>query len=164
MISNCPQCKKFIDDKCTVLNSLQILNGACNKYSPDDISYLQHRMYRGILLPAITEGMGETNDNFTHELILKPEFIYRATGEYFFKVNCFDEIPAKHQKSARFIMSHTRAQSQNSIIGYVPSMGKFTKTETKEYFKFCEKVLEEIGASIADKDNQEYESLKERLL
>lgn len=164
MITQCPECQRFINDKCTALNNMQILNGTCNKFSPDNISTLQHRFYRGLLVPAIALGMGEQNNNFVHEMILKPEWIYRQTGEYYFKVNRFDEIPEKHQKSSRFIMVHNRAQSQQSVIGYIPSMSKFTKNETKEYFKFCEIVLEEIGGQIPKSNEQEYSSLRDRLL
>jgi len=164
MISNCPQCQRFINDKCTALNSLQILNGTCSKYNPDDISYLQHRFYRGLLLPAITEGIGETNTNFTHEFILKPEYIYRQTGEYFYRVNKFSDIPEKYQKNSRFIPANTTAQNEHSIIGYVPSMKTFTKHQTKEYFLFCDIMLAEVSGHIPTEHNKEYLSLKERLL
>lgn len=166
MISNCPQCQKFINDKCTMLNSLQILNGTCNKYSPDDISYKQHKLYRSILLPALAEALGETNNSYVHTFILKPEYIFRLTGEYFFKVNNYDEVPEKYQKSSktRYITSTSNVKNKYAVIGYVFSMADFTKKEVKDFFKFCEIMLDEIGGSIPTEYNQEYKSLREEIL
>lgn len=166
MISNCPQCQRFINDKCTALNSLQILNGTCNKYSPDNISYKQHKLYRSILLPALTEALGENNNSYVHTFILKPEYIYRMTGEYYFKVNSFDEVPEKYQKSSqtRYITGTVNVKNKYAIIGYIPSMADFTKRETKDFFRFCEIMLDELSGSIPIEHNQEYSELRRELL
>jgi hypothetical protein len=134
----------------------------------DDISYSQHKLYRSFLLPALTEALGESNNQYCHEFILKPEFIYRQTGEYYYKVEKFDDIPVKHQNSARILSGYIYAESpvvkECIIYGYVPSMAAFTKKETKEYFIYCETMLEEIGGQIPTDSNQEYKQLRERVL
>jgi hypothetical protein len=43
-------------------------------------------------------------------------------------------------------------------------MAAFTKKETKEYFLYCETMLEEIGGQIPTDSNQEYKQLRERIL
>jgi hypothetical protein len=121
-----------------------------------------------MLLPALTEALGESNNQYCHEFILKPEWIYRQTGEYYYQVNKFDDIPVKHQSSARILSDYIYAESpvvkECIIYGYVPSMAAFTKKETKEYFLYCETMLEEIGGQIPTDSNQEYKQLRERIL
>jgi len=171
MITKCEKCTLFINDSCTRLSSLSIIDGKCSKFNPDDISTAQHRFYRGLILPALTEALGETNNQYVHEFILKPEFIYRQTGEYYYKVEKFDDIPVKHQSSSRVITEiiemvtpEQEYFNKTEIIGYIPSMASFTKAETKDYFKFCETMLEEIGGQIPTESNQEYRTLRERVL
>lgn len=157
MIVNCKQCLKFIDNKCSV-RDIEIIDGRCKNEIRDSISYQQHRMYRGLLLPAICEAMGETNNNYVHEFILKPEWIERKTGERELWYSTFDDIPKKYQESggARIF----RINPCN--FGVVPSMSTFTKQETKEYFTFCDYLLHiELNEAIQDK---EYYELKARLL
>ena len=156
--TNCPKCQKA--SSCRI----DIADGRCINYSPDDISYAQHRLYRGILLPALTEAMGETNNQYTHEFILKPEWIYRKTGEYYFEAVIFDNIPEKHQKTARMLTMHSDKIRDVLLYGYIPSMASFTKAETKDYFLFCETMLMEIGGQIPTADNQEYANLRSKII
>ena len=151
--TNCPKCQKA--QSCII----DISDGKCLNYSPDDISYAQHRLYRGILLPALTEAMGETNNQYCHEMILKPEWIYRLTGNYYFKVEKFDDIPVKHQTSARIISKYLQR-----VCGYIPSMASFSKSEVKDYFLFCETMLMEIGGQIPTESNQEYANLRSKII
>lgn len=157
---NCPECLKQYNCKA------DIRNGKCVNYSPDNVSYAQHRLFRGLLLPAITEAMGESNNQYTHDYILKPEWIYRATGKYYLQVNGYNDIPVKHQGSARII---DRVNFENNkldvkIIGYIPSMAKFTKKEAKDYIRFCEIILEEVSGNIPLEYTAEYSTLRQRVL
>jgi len=129
----------------------------------DDISYSQHKLYRSFLLPALTEALGESNNQYCHEFILKPEWIYRQIGEYFYPITNFEDIPVKHQKSARIITLFADTKHP-FLAGYVPSMAAFTKKETKEYFLYCETMLEEIGGSIPIDCNQEYSQLRTQVI
>ena len=151
----CPDCKN--KDVCKI----NISNGRCINYITDNITHAQHRLYRGILLPALTDAMGETNNQYVHDFIIKTEWIYRQTGNYYFEVKDYSEIPAKHQGNAR-ILSNGKPNKM-SIYGYVPSMANYTKQETKDYLKFCEILLEEVGGNIPMSDNQEYINLKKKL-
>ena len=162
--TNCPKCQK--SSSCRI----DISDGKCLNYSPDDISYAQHRLYRGILLPALTESMGETNNQYCHEFILKPEWIYRKTGKYYYEITCYEDIPVKHRSSARINSERVTIDkfgepcTEIQFYGYIPSMASFTKAEAKDYFLFCETMLMEIGGQIPTADNQEYEQLRARVL
>ncbi len=163
---NCPECLK--NSNCRV----DIQNGKCINYSPDNISYAQHRMFRGILLPAICLAMGESNNQYCHDFILKPEWICRKSGEYFIPVTDYNEIPEKHQGSARVItrmfdvVNTTTGASQEmeKVVGYVPSMAKYTRPEAKDYLRFCETILEEVSGRIPESEEQEYNTLRNRVL
>jgi len=156
----CPEC---LTKDCKNIN---IKNGKCLSFITDNISSASHRLYRGLILPALTEALGESNNQYAHEFILKPEWIYRQTGHYFYGVANFDDIPVKHQSSSRVITDDIRIGGliKKIISGYVPSMSKFTKKETKDYFTFCDTMLEEIGGSIPISDNQEYKMLRDKVL
>ena len=161
----CPEC---LAKDCKNIN---ISNGRCLNYITDNISSASHRFYRGLLLPALTEAMGETNNQYVHEFILKPEWIYRQVGDYYYPVTDFDDIPIKHQSSARFITRNEKILDRNNqtstiltFVGYIPSMASFTKAETKDYFLFCETMLMEIGGQIPTADNQEFANLRSKII
>lgn len=163
--SDCPECQKKSNCK------IDIKDGKCINYITDNISHAQHRLFRGLLLPALTEALGESNNQFVHDFILKKEWIYRQTGNYYFEVKDYSEIPAKHQGSARIISriesvmgERLQIQRVEKICGYIPSMANYTKAETKSYLKFCEVLLEEIGGQIPTESNQEYLNLREKVL
>ena len=163
---NCPECLK--NNNCKI----DVRNGKCVNYFPDNVSYAQHRLFRGILLPAITEAMGETNNNYVHTFILKPEWIYRQIGEYYYPVNNYNGIPGKHQRSSRIIedaaesiiMDTGEVKIKWGVKGYIPSMAKFTKTEAKNYIKFCEIILEEVSGNIPVEHTAEYSTLRQRVM
>jgi len=159
---DCPECL-ILDCK-----DIIIKNGRCLKFATDNIKSSQHRFYRGLILPALTEALGESNNQYVHDFILKPEWIYRQTGEYYFKVEEYSDIPVKHQSSARILSEYIYKESpvikECNIYGYVPSMSNFTRAETKDYFIFCEVLLEEIGGQIPTADNQEYNLLRKKIL
>ena len=169
MNCNCPSCTKFVLNECTVKNQ-NIKDGKCTHIITNNISGMQHRFYRGLILPALTESLGESNLQYTHDFILKPEWIYRQTGEYYFKVNNYNEIPEKYQGNARIITVDGYTIKNNKTVetvlikGYVPSMANFTRAETKDYFKFCEVLLEEIGGAIPTDQNQEYQILRKKVI
>lgn len=163
MNCNCKSCIKFVLNECTIKN-VHINDGKCLHFDDNNISLQQHKFYRSLLLPALTDALGETNNQYVHEMILKPELIYRQTGEYYFKVDKFDDIPVKHQKGSRFICFNNTENKRDLVLGYIPSMANFTKKETKDYFLFCETMLLEIGGHIPTDSNQEYKQLRERVL
>lgn len=160
---DCPSCL------ITECKDITIKDGKCLNYATDNIKSSQHRFYRGLILPALTEALGESNNQFAHEFILKPEWIYRQTGFYYFKTDNFDAIPVKHQDSARILTIpytlHNNPLIEKELVkGYIPSMANFTRAETKDYFRFCEVLLEEIGGAIPTDQNQEYKLLREKVL
>jgi hypothetical protein len=160
--TNCKECLR--KDKCVI----DIVDGRCINYTLDNISHAQHRLFRSIMLPALTDALGESNNQYVHDMILKPEFIYRNTGEYYYKVESYKDIPEKHQGTARILSDYIYAESPVAkeciVYGYIPSMSKFTKKETKDYFLFCMTLLEEIGGSIPIDQNQEYKLLRQKVL
>lgn len=160
---NCPECLK--NNNCKV----DVRNGKCINYSPDNVSYAQHRLFRGLLLPAITEAMGESNNQYVHDFILKPEWIYRQIGQYYYPANGYNAIPEKHQGSARVIEYFELKDGDNFkpervVVGYVPSMAKFTKSEAKDYIRFCEIILEEVSGNIPVEYSAEYNTLRQRVM
>lgn len=161
--SVCPDCLKR---PCQI----DIKNGKCINYITDNISHAQHRLYRGLLLPALTEALGESNNQYVHDFILKPEFIYRQTGKYYYEVTCYEDIPLKHRSTARINSERVTIDkfgepcTEIQFYGYIPSMANYTKAETKSYLRFCEILLEEIGGSIPTENNQEYLNLREKVL
>jgi len=166
MKANCKNCLKY-SSGCTV-KEISIVDGKCIDIVTNDISYSQHRLFRGLILPALAEAMGETNNQYVHDFILKPEWIYRQTGKYFIPVNNYNEIPDKHKGKCREIIEYSEGHEGEPkcslIIGYIPSMSQFTKADTKSFFLFCETLLEEIDGSIPTEQSQEYKQLRERVL
>jgi len=156
--------------ECLILECKDIIikNGRCLKFATDNISSASHRLYRGLILPALAEALGESNNQYCHDFILKPEWIYRQTGEYYFKVEEYSDIPVKHQSSARilseYIYKESPAVKECNIYGYIPSMASFSKSEVKDYFKFCSILLEEIGGCIPIDQSQEYKLLADRVM
>ena len=132
------------------------------------MSYAQHRLFRGILLPALTEALGESNNQYAHDFILKPEWIYRQIGEYYYPA-IYNEIPEKHQGTARLITDNVYHSEQLGspkgvvVFGYVPSMAKLTKREAKDYIRFCEILLEEVSGNIPPEHSAEYNTLRQRV-
>lgn len=166
MKTNCKNCLKY-SSGCTV-KEISIVDGKCIDMVTNDISYSQHRLFRGLILPALTEAMGETNNQYVHDFILKPEWIYRQTGEYYYKIEKYEDIPIKHQGSARILSGYEYVESpvvkECIVYGYIPSMSQFTKADTKSFFLFCETLLEEINGSIPTDQSQEYKQLREHVL
>jgi hypothetical protein len=158
MNCNCKPCLKFIDNKCTV-KEISIIDGKCSCFYPDSISYAQHRLYRGIILPAICEAMGESNFQYTHDFVLKPRYLHQINGMAFYEYEEYNQIPDKHQGTGKIW------QLDNGHYALIPSMAKFTKKETKEYLEFCEKFLFlDLQGYIKPTDNKEYETLRRRVL
>lgn len=160
---DCPEC---LISEC---KDIIIKNGKCLKFATDNISSASHRLYRGLILPALTEALGESNNQYVHDFILKPEWIYRQTGNYYFKVDKFDDIPIKHQGDCRVITIINSSgvhglHVDTKIVGFIPSMANFTRAETKDFFRFCEVLLEEIGGAIPTDQNQEYKLLRGKVL
>ena len=150
---DCPACVSKRCDKAT------IRDGRCTGFAPDSISYAQHRFYRGIILPAICDFMGESNHQFCHDFRLKPEWIYRQTGRYYYVFESYGDIPEKHQKDSKI----WQPEGCN-FFAMIPSMKTFTKAETKDYLKFCDSLLYEIGGGISEENSQEYRTLRDRVL
>ena len=154
MKTNCPECQR--QQNCNP----DIYNGKCKNMRNDNIRLAQHRLYRGFILPSITEAMGETNNNYVHEFILKPEWINRKEGRYYYQYLKFNDIPEKWQTSARIFIDE-----DNIAWCVVPSMKTFTIKETMDYLKFCENLLYvEIGGNMKEEDEGEkYQDVRERV-
>lgn len=147
---NCPECLR--KENCNP----DIHNGKCVSMRTDNIKAAYHRLYRGFILPAIVEAMGETNPNYVHGFILKPEWLTRAIGEPAYYYDSFNDMPEKYQTSGRTF------KSDMGGYGHVPSMKTFTMKETKEYLKFCEHLLYiEISGHIPEDIQHEYKQARE---
>jgi len=161
---DCPEC---LISEC---KDIIIKNGKCLKFATDNIKSSQHRLYRGLILPALTEALGESNNQYVHDFILKPEWIYRQIGKYYIPISCYADIPEKHRATARINSERVTIDkfgepcTEIQFYGYVPSMGNFTRAETKDYFRFCEVLLEEIGGAIPTDQNQEYNLLRKKVM
>jgi hypothetical protein len=118
----------------------------------------------------LTEALGESNNQYVHDFILKPEWIYRQIGKYYIPISCYADIPEKHRATARINSERVTIDkfgepcTEIQFYGYVPSMGNFTRAETKDYFRFCEVLLEEIGGAIPTDQNQEYNLLRKKVM
>ena len=155
---NCPQCLKYIDNKCS-LKDISIKDGKCTGFHPDSITYATHRFYRGIMLPAICEAMGESNFQFVHDFTLKPRWLHQVNGMAFYEYEEYNQIPDKHQGTGKIW------QLDNGHYALIPSMGKFTKAESRSYLSFCENFLfMELNGHINPVDNSEYQTLRKRIL
>jgi len=155
MKTECPECSKEKNNICRA----EIRNGKCLNFAPDSISYAQHRLYRGIILPAICEAMGEINFQYVHDFVLKPRYLHQINGTAFYEYEEYNQIPDKHQGTGKIW------QLDNGHYALIPSMGKFTKKETKEFLEFCERFLFlDLQGYIKPTDNKEYEALRRRVL
>ena len=152
---NCPECLNFHNSKCNA-REISIVNGKCLSEKRDSIKWYMHKYYRGYLLPAITDGMGETNTQYVHDFILKPEWIERSTGKRYLQYDNYNDIPAKYTKDGG--ANIYRFNNGNSYA-VLPSMSTFTIAEAKEFLHFCEHVLNiEIGLDTMqpDEEHQSY--------
>ena len=126
---DCPECLKNMS--CKVI----IKNGKCLHYEIDNIKYYQHKYYRSCLLPSITEAMGETSNQYTHDFKLKPFWLHDTIGNAFYEYENYNDIPAKFQESGKIW------QLDNGNYAVIPSMSRFTIKEAKSFIEFCEKLL-----------------------
>ena len=152
MKTNCPECQR--QQNCNP----DIYNGKCKNMRNDNIRLAQHRLYRGFILPSITEAMGETNGNYVHEFILKPEYIDRKTGRRELWFASFNDMPERYQTSGRTF-------PLDNGYGHIPSMKTFTIKETMDYLRFCENLLYvEIGGKMKEEDEGEkYQDVRGRV-
>lgn len=103
----------------------------------DSPEYYQHKYYRGYLLPDVTFNESEVDADYVHDFILKPMFLKR-------KVNDHREIPKKYWGHCRVLMQWT------DVVGYIPSTGKLTYREMREYIENVELYLSKIGGHLGD--------------
>ena len=106
----------------------------------DGVQYFQHKYYRSCVLPALADCYGESNKQYLHDYVVKPEYFYQKTGEYFIPVEGYDAIPKKHQARSRKIEIYT-PEEKIAIIGYIPSTSNMTQKEMRSYILWCENLL-----------------------
>jgi len=151
---NCPEC---LTKNC---KNATISNGKCLNFSPDNIKYYQHKFYRSILLPEITDAMGEISTQYVHDFKLKPLWIFNLTGNAFYEYEKYMDIPDKYRKSERakiWILDNTH-------FAVIPSMSGFTIKEAKSFIEFCEKLLfMDLQGSIRRENESEYVMLKGKI-
>jgi len=94
-------------------------------------AYFQHKYYRGYLLLAVADAMGERDTDYCH-LFLKKKYLYRKMET---ETATLRDIPAKHRGHALIIMR------EEIIIGYVPSTADITYKEFNEYILKVENLL-----------------------
>lgn len=126
---DCPECLNV--NNCRI----SIKDGKCQNFDIDKIQYWQHKYYRSILLPSITDAMGELSSQYVHDFILKPRWLFDTTGQAFYQYEKYVDIPVKFQNSAKIW------QLDNGNFAVIPSMSKFTIAESRSFIKFCEQIL-----------------------
>ena len=127
----------------------------------DDAEYWQHKYYRGYLLPAIANHIGEVPSivhiylkyKYLLEIVDNVEQIpkkYLTKGIYVAKAR--DIISMKLQ-CAEYIAGTIIVHDDNDIItGYIPSLATIDKGEFNDYILQCESFLIELGGGIEGKD------------
>jgi hypothetical protein len=154
---DCPDCIKYIDNKCTS-NRIGIINGKCTEELKDSVKYYQHKYVRGVLLPSIAEKMGEISTQYIHDFYLKPRWLHETTGEAFYTYKEYTDIPGKYKGSGRLW------RLDNGNFAVIPSMSGFTLKEGKSYIDFLEKVLfMELEGAILEGLETDYVQLRKRI-
>jgi len=148
---NCPDCLNFKDSKCNA-REISIVNGKCISEKRDSIKWYMHKYYRGFLLPALTDALGEVNTQYVHDFILKPEWIERATGARYLIYYDYNEIPKKYTKDGG---ANIYRFNDGKSFAVLPSMSTFTIQEAKDFILFCERLLYvEIGMDTIQPDEE----------
>lgn len=120
--------------------------------------YFQHKYYRGYLLPAIAEAMGERDESYVH-LFLKSKYLLT-------KCNHVDEIPKSQLRRGIYVaqlndllnMSVSLSKYitgaiivsdiEGNLCGWIPSLALVTSEKMKKFIYDCENFLTEIGGSL----------------
>jgi hypothetical protein len=155
---DCKLCLKFIENVCTV-KEISIIDGKCKNEIQDNIKYYQHKYFHGILLPEITDALGESSQSYVKRFILKPRWLHQTYGVAFFEYKTYEDIPPKYIKNGSSIW-----QLENGNYAVLPSMSGFTIKEAKLFIDFSEKFLFlDLQGCIRQENNSDYKFYKERL-
>lgn len=161
MNCNCPACLKFINNTCS-LKEISIKDGKCLNEIQDNIKYYQHKYFHGILLPEITDALGESSQSYVKRFILKPRWIAESNGQPFYTYEQYKDIPDKFIKNGSSIWQLD--ESYNNYYAVIPSMSGFTIKEAKSFISFCEKFLfYDLQGCIRQENNADYKFYKDRL-
>jgi hypothetical protein len=114
----------------------------------EGIEYWIHQAYRGHLLPAIMEGMGEVQDKENRARIHK-----WIKWEYMgVKCEKIEDIPENITRKQLVIID-------GKLKGYVPSMAHIKQELAKGFIQYCEYKAAEVQGHI--KDN--YEKIRKEI-
>lgn len=121
------------------------------------VAYFQHKYFHGFVLPQICEAMGEKDESYVKEFVLKQEMLFRA-------VESVKEIPVRHRRKCRTVsVEYKEPESdkiKNKIIGYVPSTTTLDFKEMRDFIKWCEAIRDGmIDWSILKRNKKEYEEM-----
>lgn len=120
--------------------------------------YWQHKYYRGYLLPAIADAMGERDTSKVH-LFLKAKYLMQSVtdvGEIpksklrrgIYAANLQDVISMSIPLTTYVTGAVIVSDRDGNLCGYIPSLALVTFEEMKNYIYDCEKWLTEMGGSL----------------
>lgn len=124
----------------------------------DSTEYYQHKYYRGFVLPAIADALGEKDASTIH-IFLKAKYLISP-------IYSVDEIPRKQLRRGIYIakledilqMKLQMTQyitgaiicydREETICGYIPSLALISPDAMDAYISKCESFLAEVGGSL----------------
>ena len=120
-------------------------------------AYFQHKYFHGYVLPQICEAMGEKDQDYVKEFVLKEQKLFRA-------VESFRQIPVKHRKKLRTISEpypdHVTGEIKHRLVGYVPSTTVIDFSEMRDFILWCEDIRDGmIDWSILKDQKDKYEDM-----
>ena len=136
--------------------------------------YWQHKYYRGYLLPAIAEAVGERETSCVH-LFLKAKYLLE-------KINNIEEIPkaqlrrgiyiAKLDEILNMSMKLTQyitgavivSDREEQLCGYIPSLALITPEKINEFLYNCEKTLVHVGGSLDKEGTNARQKWQEKIV
>ena len=122
----------------------------------DKVQHFQHRYYRGYLLPDVTFALGEIDQSYVHEFILKPKFLARKIEDH-----DWHNIPNKHRSNCRIItriITNQGGEKEEVPDEYCPSTGVLTYDEMAQYIKDVENFLTlELNGCVGMSAGQDFE-------
>jgi hypothetical protein len=119
--------------------------------SHNAVAYFQHKYFHGYVLPQICEAMGEKDQAYVKEFVLKEQYLYSPVSSY-------SEIPPRHRKRLRVIteriVDSETGEVSSKIVGYIPSTSVIDFKTMRDFILWCENLRDGlIDWSMKDRDD-----------